>query len=110
MAVPYLLGKVDDDELFDEDGYPSVYALALVRDWSWVDPSGWFDLVLKLWNHRDLGFQKNEEGTEVALHTLGWSGNEAIIRDMKRNEMLWSKCWQQASVGGHYLFQVERPE
>jgi hypothetical protein len=39
--------------------------------------------------------------------TPGWSGNESIIKSMKKNEMMWFLNWVQSKGGGHYIFELK---
>lgn len=109
MAVSLLTNKIEDTQLIDEDGYPTAYVLALMAKWSWEDPEGWFNLAEKLWHHREYGFGKREveAGTEFEISTVGWGGNESLIRAMQENFMLWGSTWRSSRVGGHYVFRID---
>lgn len=108
-----------DDELLDDDGYPTEHALEIVKSWLWDDPIGWFEFIGRLWHLRDWGWSEEEARHEffpdkkVRLYnisTAGWSGNESLIRAMESNIILWSSTWVQSRRGGHYIFEVENDE
>jgi hypothetical protein len=47
--------------------------------------------------------------TLLAYHTVGWSGNEAIIHalmDDKAGALCWSRLLVRVDRGGHYYFDV----
>lgn len=105
-----------DKEVLDEDGYPTDYAFLLVEKWHWDDPIGWFKFIESIWHLRDWGwheedvpdqYRKDELVREYKISTAGWSGNEDLIKSMKKNIMLWNTLWVQSRRGGHYTFQVE---
>jgi hypothetical protein len=49
------------------------------------------------------------EGDKIELHTLGWSGNEDIIRELQKSS-LWLMHWSKTFAGGHYYFNLGRYE
>jgi hypothetical protein len=104
-------------ELQDKDGYPTTDCLTLISEWHHSDPIGWFEFIHQQWYAADWGwnsrpkrhfFKQDELVTEHNLSTAGWSGNEAIIRAMEKNEMLWWMTWYESRRGGHYIFEVEK--
>ena len=112
MSVPLLTRQTEVKDLLDEDGYPTAYALSLLEQWSWVDPVGWFRLAESIWQHKSMGFGIFEEPTKwsVDASTLGWGGNESLIRSMQKNEMLWGSTWKSSRVGGHFVFEFRKQE
>jgi len=111
IAIEALLKK----DMMDEDGYPTIDALEIVKLWHWSDEQGWFDFIKSLWYMADYGWNEVEEASEhreenvyrYYISTVGWSGNESIIRAMKENVMLWDGGWIQSRRGGHYIFELE---
>ena len=104
-------------DLRDEDGYPTAACLKLISEWHWEDPTGWFEFIHQQWYYSDWGWnsrvtahrwKEDEFVTEHNISTAGWSGNEAIIRAMEKNDMLWWSTWFQSQRGGHYIFEVEK--
>lgn len=108
-----------DEEFLDDDGYPTEHALEIVKVWLWDDPVGWFEFIGRMWHLRDWGWNEKEAPHEFyadktvrlyQISTAGWSGNEALIRAMESNIILWSTTWVQSRRGGHYIFEVENDE
>jgi hypothetical protein len=107
--------RLEQDDLLDEDGYPTESALWLLEHWSFEDPLGWLDLAKRLWHFQDLtwseesvvdDFREGHQATQLHVSAFGWSGNESLISAMQANWMLWSLCWVQSRRGGHYIFEI----
>jgi hypothetical protein len=107
---------INYDWLLDDDGYPTEYALDLIRLWHFSDPRGWFDFIQGIWYMRDWGWKeaeaideifKEKNITAIYVSTAGWSGNESIIKSMQKSEMLWYMTWVQSRRGGHYIFEIK---
>ncbi len=117
-----------DDDLFEEDGhYPTEAALNYIKNWCsiWDTVNGvptmmfgqyfgdkektqeLLDFITQLWWYADMGV--GVEGDKIELHTLGWSGNEDIIRELKHSS-LWIWNWRKTYAGGHYYFDLGREE
>jgi hypothetical protein len=108
----------------DEDGYPTEKVLEYIKRWHWSDARAMFDYIKDIWAYADFGYWREEfvsrddynkmEFKEPRLRyyisTAGWSGNEAIIRAMKENSMLWALNWVQSRRGGHYIFELKEFE
>ena len=68
-------------------------------------------MICENWNHGSMGYhlsRKYKGKYKFELHTLGWSGNEAIIREITNNIYLthiYMKYYQWRT-GGHYYFEV----
>lgn len=109
------------EELFDKDGYPTDEALNYINNWGYKekeDGSGLVfgkytssgnyqelvDFVKALWCYGENAYEQKDGLFE--LHTLGWSGNESIIRELK-NTIFWTMKWRVTSVGGHYYFRMD---
>lgn len=111
-------GEVD---YLDEDGYPTESALDIVSRWHWADAEDYFKFIKALWTYADSGYWREdtvlqdeftnmkykESRRRYYLSTAGWSGNEAIIRAMQQNEMMWHLNWVQSRRGGHYIFELK---
>jgi hypothetical protein len=106
-------------ELFDADGYPTDEALEYIRNWGYEKEgdemvfgkffsSGNYDELIEyvkgLWNYGEHAY-KHEDGM-FELHTIGWSGNESIIYELK-NTILWSMKFRAQLSGGHYYFRLD---
>ena len=111
-----------EEELLDDDGYPTDAALEIVRLWHWSDTKGWFEFVKSIWfdfvkskwhlnawgwseGLEPHDYLNNPEVYRYHISTGGWSGNESIIAAMQENDMLWSLTWVQGRRGGHYIFE-----
>ena len=107
---------INYDWLLDDDGYPTEYALDLIRLWHFSDPRGWFNFIQGIWYYREWGWKeaqaideifKEKNITAIYVSTAGWSGNESIIKSMQKSEMLWYMTWVQSRRGGHYIFEIK---
>ena len=94
------------DDLLDEDGYPTDYALDKIAKWCYTDHIGLMQFIKPLWHFADYGYWTQTD-TKYEISTAGWSGNEDIIRAMNKNMTFWSFCWVQSRRGGHYIFEVK---
>jgi hypothetical protein len=114
------LARIDtllEEEMLDEDGYPSDAALEIVRIWPFDgDIREWFDFIKSsIWWASDWGWHQGEQPHDYdadkkvyrySISTGGWSGNESIIRAMESNSMMWHLHWVQSRRGGHYIFEL----
>lgn len=116
IVVDTLLAK---DEFLDEDGYPTDDACTIIELWPHEDVEGWFVFINSIWHLKSWGWAEGpaphewDERRTVYLYnisTAGWSGNETLIRAMKKNTSLWSFHWVQSRRGGHYIFEREVDE
>lgn len=110
LAVTALL----QEDMLDDDGYPTEAALKVVELWHWNDSVGWFEFIKSIWHLASWGWSEGEvdhdwdKGEKVYRYTIstaGWSGNESIIRAMESNNMFWHTTWVQSRRGGHYIFE-----
>jgi hypothetical protein len=110
------IAQLMQEELIDEDGYPTESALTIVRIWHWSDSKGWFEFIKSIWHlaswgwhegEADHDYRKDEKVYRYNISTAGWSGNEAIIREMEQNSMMWHLNWVQSRRGGHYIFELK---
>lgn len=106
-----------EEELFDEDGYPTEEALQYIRLYHYNYPH--IDLMafaIKLWSYPDYVDITVEKGWDnkdvqvVSMSTGGWSGNEDVIRALEENTVWWAMNWFSSQRGGHYVFKLRIPE
>jgi len=106
--------KLLEEDLLDDDGYPTDAALKIVEIWHWSDPKGWFEFINSIWHLRSWGWSEGEEQHDwdkdeqvyrYNISTAGWSGNESIISAMQSNDVMWHTTWVQSRRGGHYIFE-----
>lgn len=114
-----LKARLMDEELVDEDGYPTEAALELITKWHWTDCKGLLEFIEGIWYMSDWGWKdvdasqlkttdrdyNAEGGALLFVSTAGWSGNESLIRALQDNWMAWHLCWIQSRRGGHYIFK-----
>ena len=96
-----------ENEMLDDDGYPTEQALKLARELSCTESAeSVYDSLQEIWHWPDL--VKIKIGSqELELHTGGWSGNEETIIALKAS-MFWMFCWMRSERGGHYYFDLSR--
>ncbi len=104
----------------DQDGYPHNFELERIKGWDLKKDGveGLLDLVEGCWWMADEGFVKRNGRTysfrkpciKLELHSLGWSGNEDIIRALQENEFFWILYWVKSERGGHFYFEVPKPK
>ena len=108
------------DQLHDEHGYPTNDALDYIKNWALIfktsgdTKQGEFfgknkheeliSYIKDLWWYGDDGVVY-EDGL-LELHTMGWSGNEEIISELKDTD-LWLMKFKAHLAGGHYYFKID---
>ena len=107
------------EQLLNE-GYPTSEALDYIRNWSiiWgrdgnVTKTGEYfgkgkheeliEYIRSIWAYNDTIVY--EDGL-LEIHTVGWSGNEDIIEELRKTD-LWLIKFRCHQTGGHYFFQLE---
>ena len=58
------------------------------------------------WAFGESGFKL--KGSKLELHTIGWSGNEAMIMALMKNSMFFPLYWMKSTRGGHYYFKLRK--
>jgi hypothetical protein len=108
-----------EEEMLDEDGYPTLAAETIVKLWPWEDKKGWFLFIESIWHLRSWGWHEGDYSHDIYkdkmvrrydISTAGWSGNEGLIAVMQENDMMWHTTWVQSRRGGHYIFEVEQDD
>jgi hypothetical protein len=90
------------DDLLDDYGYPTEYALELIMTWPTDDFQGMMEFVASIWYYPD--HIEPVEEDQWRCTTGGWSGNEEIIAAMQANQIWWMLNWYSSQRGGHYVF------
>lgn len=115
IRIRNYIDKLMEEELLDEDGYPTEAALTIVEEWHWSDAKGWFDFIKSIWHLASWGWSEGDAIDDATgkkaycyyISTAGWSGNESIIGAMQRNDFMWHLNWVQSRRGGHYIFELK---
>ena len=113
-SIAYVKNLIDNNDMMDDEGYPTEACLEAISKWHFSDEKGWFNFIRGHWHMASWGWGEGEEdhdykeGEKVYRYhvsTAGWSGNESIIKAMQANEMMWHLNWVQSRRGGHYIFE-----
>jgi len=93
--------------MLDDDGYPDTESLNRLETFQPDDVMEYVKLIEENWWAPDWGFKifKIKGRDFLSLHTAGWSGNEEVIRAIKKNLFVYRL--QIERIGGHYLFELE---
>lgn len=106
--------------LMDSEGYPTSEALDYIKNWAVIWGRGGnetkvgkyfgkdkheelIEYVKSIWAYNDAIVY--EDGL-LEIHTVGWSGNEDIIEELRKTD-LWLMKHRATQTGGHYYFRLE---
>lgn len=91
-------------------GYPTKKTLEIIRGWPYDKAEELFLELQKDWFGGE-GYCYKDELAPTCWHisSAGWSGNEDILAEMRKNYMLWVQIYVAHKVGGHYLFNSAFP-
>lgn len=101
---------MNQDELLDDDGYPTDTALEWITSFPVRDDGDDVKLLefcKKLWHFPEYAYR---DGRWFYLNTCGWSGNEKIIFSLQRNWLFWACHWYSSRRGGHHVFEVKNED
>ena len=107
------------EQLLDSEGYPTPEALDYIKNWAiiWgrdenLTKTGQYfgkgnheeliEYIKSIWNYDSIYY---EDGL-LEIHTVGWSGNEEIIEELRKTD-LWLMKFRASQTGGHYYFRLE---
>ena len=99
------------ENLLDCEGYPTTEYLNLIKRYSpQIMPlEDFVDKVIRQgWYYSDWGFvfkRRYNGRRKLELHTAGWSGNEDVIYELRRNITIW-RWWKSSFAGGHHYFEI----
>lgn len=111
---------MNNEELLDEDGYPTEKSLDIIKNWEYTKGFGnLLDFIYTIWAYNDAGYwtvnrnlpheyHKDKLMDVYNISTAGWSGNENIIRALQENRIFWMSCWYQSRRGGHHIFKITK--
>lgn len=97
------------ETVLDSEGYPTIEFLECIREFSPLKHQlmGFLNIIFENWMHGNYGYKikKSRAGYRtMEFHTLGWSGNEEIIRVLEENVYFFMLYWKKSERGGHYWF------
>jgi hypothetical protein len=100
----------------ESDFYPSEEALKEIEEFDLESPRlfrrlpEFMRLVLGQWHWGGQMYKYDTKTGCLEMHTGGWSGNEDIIKAMKKHKYFWWCFWVQSRRGGHYWFKLYQYE
>ena len=93
---------------YDKDGCPTDETLKSITEWPFDDPAGWLTFCRDSWDEF-YGKVRWDLLPGCLIHaefiTGGWSNNEVVVSAMRKNFMLWSRCWVSSHRGGLDIFE-----
>lgn len=96
----------------ESDVYPSEEVLRAIEKFDLESPRLFYRLpelirlVLDNWHWGSEMYRYEAQTGCLVLHTGGWSGNEDIIKALKKLRLFWWSFWYQSRRGGHYWFKL----
>lgn len=97
----------------DKHGYPTEEYLIFIRSFgkNTMPIIDFVQIICENWHYREYGYKlckRYKRKRKFELHTLGWSGNEEVIREIISNIYLTSGCMKywKWEIGGHYYFEI----
>lgn len=100
---------VKNHPALDEDGYPTDQALNAITFWNPDDRKGWLGFIESIWWGKAHGSWETITSINghviYGISTLGWSGNESIIKAMRENDAWWGLFYSEYR-GGHYELEL----
>ena len=99
--------KIEPRKKRKEYKYPSPEFLRFISEYDVLQKpiETLFGMIVENWYYPDYARLK---GNQLELHTIGWSGNEAIIEAMMENGLLWFLTWEKSVRGGHHWFEIPK--
>ena len=89
--------------------YPDELRLQFIEDYKELEGNGlitFLNIIEETWSDYGTFRLKGKKVLKLDLHTGGWSGNEDIVRALKKNITFWGRYWQRSDLGGHYYFEM----
>ena len=99
-----------EEDMLDEDGYPTEAALEKIRNWPYLDGLEALRFIKSLWHYPNYAKESVDRNGEKRTHfefvTGGWSGNEDLLAALGGNRMIKMLSWRGSLAGGwhHYAF------
>lgn len=106
VRIEDLAAEAMPDEAFEEfDGYHTEETLQVIRDWDRRDAEGLLAYLRERWQYDAW----DRDGNDLQISTMGWSGNEDLIRALQ-DSGFWTVAWAATERGGHYTFDLSTYE
>ena len=105
---------------FDRDGYPTDETVTRIEEWpvqNVDDVRKCLDFVVESWDTQYGAVSRTLSATEMSIvhaqkgekfirfATGGWSGNEALINALRRNQMIHGLAWVATVRGGLHIYR-----
>lgn len=107
------VGDIDKNKFLDEAGYPKNELITTIRNYH-PDQGNIIKMIYLIchnWYHGEDGYKiymADDGMVKLELHTLGWSGNEDVIKEVLKNDFLTEgpMKYMRWERGGHYYFDI----
>jgi hypothetical protein len=98
-------------DVLDDEGYPTDKFLKWVEKFNPLEHQllNFLNVLFENWCHGNCGYKLKKKYAgycSLELHTLGWSGNESLIRALEANLYFFLLYWKKTERGGHYYFSL----
>lgn len=97
---------MNEQEYWDDEGYPTKEVLEYIKSWDVVDEKSYIALMefcVEIWAYRKESIVTKDDVCYY-FATMGWSGNEDIIKALQENSIFWMMYWAVSERGGLYVF------
>lgn len=97
--------------VLDSEGYPTDEFLKWVEEFNPLEHKlmNFINVIFENWMHGNYGYKLKKKYAgycALELHTLGWSGNESILKALESNLFFFMLYWKKTERGGHYYFSL----
>jgi hypothetical protein len=97
--------------VLDSEGYPTDEFLKWIEEFNPLEHQvlNFINVLFENWCHGDYGYKLKKKYAgycSLELHTLGWSGNEDLLRALEKNIYFFLLYWKKTERGGHYYFSL----
>jgi hypothetical protein len=106
------IASLEVNGYLDSDGYPTEELYDAIENWSSFMIPELFDMLEKCWwgvkAYGTMARYKKDGKNFISMSTVGWSGNEALIRALRNNSYyIWDEVFYQENRGGHFIFIID---
>ena len=98
----------DIDHFLDDEQYPSDEFIDAIAHCKPEDYNFMLEKIEQHWRFANyFTKKKDEEGViRIEMITGGWSGNESIIKALRKNSAWWACFWELSTRGGRHCFEI----